>query len=367
MTFKTFVLLMALGMAFPAFSDPASGFPLKTNLEKALVPLEEIRAGGPPPDGIPALDRPKFVSVEEAGKWLSDREPVLAIELKGDARAYPLQILIWHEVVNDTVGGIPVAITYCPLCNSALVFDRRIGGEIYDFGTSGMLYKSDLVMYDRKTHTLWAQMEGRAIVGELAGSTLQVLSSGIVSFGEWRKAFPHGKVLSRETGHTRPYGKNPYVGYDRPDGRPFLFFGALDRRLPPMERVVALSFGHEEKAYPFSLLKKRKVIADTIGGREVVIFYREGTASALDQPEIANARDVGATGVFAPILEGRRLTFTFNEGTFIDRETGSRWNVLGQAIAGKLQGKALERLPSVDAFWFAWAAFKPKTAIYDAK
>ncbi|MFN3476636.1 MAG: DUF3179 domain-containing protein [Candidatus Methylomirabilales bacterium] len=367
MVAKVFLLLVTLGMTFPAFSDPAFGFSLKINLEKALVPLEEIRAGGPPPDGIPAIDRPKFVSVEEAKTWLGDQEPVLTFIRGGDARAYPLQILIWHEIVNDTVGGVPVAITYCPLCNSALVFDRRIGGEVYDFGTSGMLYKSDLVMYDRKTHSLWAQMEGKAIVGELAGLTLQVLPSGIVSFGAWRRAFPHGKVLSRETGHPRPYGRNPYVGYDRPDGTPFLFFGSLDQRLPPMERVVALSFSNEEKAYPFSLLKQRKVVADRIGGLEVVIFYREGTTSALDQPEIATSRDVGATGVFSPILEGQRLTFTFNEGAFIDRETGSRWNILGQAIAGKLRGKTLERLPHVDAFWFAWAAFKPKTAIYGAK
>ena len=367
MALKTFVLLMVLGTAFPAFSDPASGFPLRTNLEKALVPLEEIRAGGPPPDGIPAIDRPKFVAVEEAKTWLSDQEPVLTFTRGGDARAYPLQILIWHEIVNDTVGGVPVAVTYCPLCNSALVFDRRIGGEVYDFGTSGMLYKSDLVMYDRKTHSLWAQMEGKAVVGELAGSTLQVLPAGIVSFGAWRRAFPQGKILSRETGHTRPYGRNPYVGYDRPGGTPFLFFGSLDQRLPPTERVVALSFGREEKAYPFSILKERRVITDTIGGRRVVIFYQEGTTSALDQQEIATSKDVGATGVFSPILQGRRLTFTFNEGAFVDRETGSRWNVLGQAIAGKLHGKALERLPSIDAFWFAWAAFKPKTAIFDAK
>lgn len=340
---------------------------LKTNFKKALVPLEKIRPGGPPPDGIPAIDRPKFVSVKAASKWLDDQEPVLAFSLGESVRAYPLQVLIWHEIVNDEVGGIPVAVTFCPLCNSAIVFDRRLDGKVYDFGTSGMLYYSDLVMYDRQTHSLWAQMEGRAIVGDLAGAQLKALPAAIVAWGDWKRAFPKGQVLSRETGYKRAYGRNPYVGYDRVDQPPFLYKGPLDKRLLPMERVVALSIGGQQKAYPYQVLKEQRVVADTVGGKAVVVFYQPGTTSALDREAIADSRDVGATGVFSPFIQGQRLTFTIRDGFFIDRETESRWNILGQAVAGKLNGKTLERLPAVDTFWFAWAAFKPQTAIYSVK
>jgi len=358
------VLLLSMMLALPPSCLAAA---LKTNFKKALVPLQEIRPGGPPPDGIPAIDRPQFVSVKEASKWLDDQEPVLAFSLDDDARAYPLQVLIWHEIVNDVVEGIPVAVTFCPLCHSALVFDRRLDRKVYDFGTSGMLYFSDLVMYDRQTHSLWAQMEGRAIVGDLAGAELKTLPAAIVAWRDWKRAFPQGQVLSRETGYQRAYGRNPYVGYDRVDQPPFLYQGPLDGRLPPMERVVALSLGGQQKAYPYRVLMERRVVADTVGGKAVVVFYQPGTTSALDREAIANSRDVGATGVFSPFVQGQRLTFTFQEGFFVDRETGSRWNILGQAVAGKLKGKTLERLPAVDTFWFAWAAFKPQTAIYGVK
>jgi len=339
---------------------------LKTNWRKALVPLEEISPGGPPPDGIPAIDRPEFVTVQEAGKWLNPREPVLAFELNGEAKAYPLQIMIWHEIVNDVVGGVPVVVTFCPLCNSALVFDRRVNGEILDFGTSGMLYKSDLVMYDRKTHSLWVQMEGRAVVGDLVGVELKGYPAAIVGWGAWKEAFPSGKVLSRETGYRRAYGQNPYVGYDDINRPPFLYRGPIDHRFPPMERVLALSYNGEDKAYPFRLLAEQGVVSDRVGGKEVVIFFQKGAASALDEPVIAASRDVGATGVFFPMVDSRRLRFSMRGEGFVDQETGSRWNILGKATAGPLQGKALERVPHVDTFWFVWSAFRPETAIYGA-
>lgn len=358
--FAVWFLLLTLPFLLSSSADAA----LKTNWKKALVPLEEIRSGGPPPDGIPAIDKPKFVTVQEALEWLNPREPVLALELNGEARAYPLQIMIWHEIVNDVVGGVPVAVTFCPLCNSALVFDRRVNGETLDFGTSGMLYKSDLVMYDRKTHSLWVQMEGKAVVGDLAGTRLKVYPAAIVGWGEWKEASPFGRVLSRDTGHLRAYGLNPYVGYDTIDQSPFLYQGSIDPRFPPMERVLALSYNGEDKAYPFRLLTQRKVVHDTVGGAEVVILFKKGTASALDEPVIATSRDVGATGVFFPVVDGRRLGFAVKGEGFVDQETGSHWNILGKATSGPLKGKALERVPHVDTFWFVWSAFKPKTTVY---
>jgi hypothetical protein len=357
-------LLILLGCIL-VLTDPLGAAELKTNRAKALVPLDEIVSGGPPPDGIPAIDNPKFVTPKEADAWLNLKEPVLALEVNGEARAYPLQILMWHEIVNDTVGGRAVSVTYCPLCNSGIVFDRRVGDQTYDFGTSGMLYKSDLVMYDRQTHSLWAQMEGRAIVGDLAGSRLAMLVANTMAYGEWRRLHPAGKVLSRDTGHARHYGRNPYDGYDEPSSHPFLFFDTVDRRVPPKERVAGVLIGDKARAYPFGLLAARKVVADSIGGQPVVVFYRPGALSALDRSFIAHSREIGATAVFSPVVDGRVLTFEATDTGFRDRETKSLWSLLGRCYEGPLSGKALRPIVHIDAFWFAWAAFQPKTDIFE--
>lgn len=333
---------------------------------RSLVPLDEIISGGPPPDGIPALDSPKFESVDAASTWLRGTEPVVALELNGDVRAYPVQILTWHEVVNDVVGGEPVAVTFCPLCNSAIVFSRRAGDQVVDFGTSGRLFKSDLVMYDRQTKSLWPQIEARAVVGPFIGTELDVLPASMVSWDDWRTAHPGGKVLSRDTGFGRPYGQNPYVGYDRIGSTPFLFQGPIDGRLPATERVLAVELSGEAKAYPFSTLAKGAPTAvnDTVGETDVVVFFEKGTSSALDTQDIAQGRDVGATGLFSPILNGRRLSFEVRDGAFVDRQTGTRWDLLGHAFSGPLKGKSLEPIQHVDTFWFAWGAFQPDTEIW---
>jgi hypothetical protein len=358
------VFVLGVGMLLSSVLPTQAGS-LRTDLSKALVPLDEIVSGGPPPDGIPAIDRPAFVTPAQADAWLTAKEPVVALEIAGDARAYPLQILMWHEIVNDVVGGRAVAVTFCPLCNSGLVLDRVVDGRTLDFGTSGKLYKSDLVMYDRQTHSLWAQMEGRAIVGERAGTRLRLVPANTVSYGEWKAAHPGGKVLSRETGHHRAYGRNPYAAYDAPGSTPFLFNGKPDPRRPPKERVVGLALGGQARAFPWPLIAKRRVIHDTIEGEPLVVFYTPGTLSALDDARMAASRPVGATGVFSPVAGGRPLSFEpTDEGGFRDRETDSQWNVLGHAVKGPLAGQRLRPIPHVDAFWFAWAAFHPTTSLH---
>jgi hypothetical protein len=337
---------------------------LRTDTSKALVPLDEIISGGPPPDGIPAIDRPTFVTPATAAAWLRPKEPVLAVEVAGDARAYPLQILMWHEIVNDTVGGRALAITYCPLCNSGIVFERVVGGAVLDFGTSGKLYRSDLVMYDRQSHSLWAQMEGRAIVGARVGTRLSMVPANTLAFETWRAAHPAGKVLSRETGHRRSYGVNPYEGYDEPGPGPFLFRGKLDPRRPPKERVVGVRIGDAARAYPWPLLAHARAVHDTLAGEPIVVLYQPGTLSALDQTQIEQSREVGATGVFSRRLGDRTLTFEATGSAFRDRETGSTWNLLGVAEAGSRRGQRLRAIPHVDAFWFAWAAFHPATSLH---
>lgn len=316
-------------------------------------------------DKIPSIDTPRFVSVESAAGWLQDVEPVILLEIDGDARAYPLQVLIWHEIVNDKVGGAPVAVTYCPLCNSAIVFDRRFEGDVLDFGVSGNLRNSDLIMYDRQTHSWWQQFTGEGIVGRYAGRQLEHLPSLLVSFADFRAAYPDGRVLSRITGFGRQYGSNPYVGYDNVKGSPFLFSGALDKRLTPVERVIAVSVNGVDAAFPLGVLQEEKVINYNVGGRDIVALFKFGAASALDAASIAGSRDVGSAAVFDANLNGRKLTFRVEGNRIVDAETGSVWSILGSALEGELAGESLTLLAHGNHFWFAWAAFKPDTLLYE--
>jgi len=326
-----------------------------------LVDLDEIRSGGPPPDGIPSIDDPAFLSVDDVD-FLEETEPVLALDIDGDARAYPVQILMWHEIVNDTVGGVPVAVTYCPLCNSAVAYDRRVGDRVMEFGTSGLLWNSALVMYDRQTETLWSHFTGEGIVGELTGTEIDKFPVATVPWGVWRDANPDGLVLSQETGFERSYGRNPYPGYDDVNSDPFLFEGEVDGRYTAMTRIAGVEVGDEALGVPLVDLQEDRVITSEVGGTDLVFFWQPGTASALDAADVAGGEDVGATGVFVPVADGQTLTFTATEDGFVDDETGSTWNLLGQAVDGPLAGSQLE---AVDTFWFAWSAFQPDSAIIE--
>jgi hypothetical protein len=328
------------------------------------IDYDELLGGGPPRDGIPSIDDPRFVSQAEASEWLASNEPVVVLEIDGDARAYPLQILTWHEIVNDTVGGVPVIVTFCPLCNSAVVFERTLDGVVMEFGVSGLLRNSDLVMYDRVTESLWQQVTGQGIVGEMTGAQLTFVPASIVSMEDFSSAFPKGVVLSRETGYTRSYGRNPYAGYDNIGQNPFLFDGIPDERLRAMERVVTVALDGVDIAYSYSLLSELGAINDSQNGQDLVVLHDFGTSSALGAVFIADGEDIGATGVFDPHLDGRKLTFVREDGEIKDLETGSSWDILGRAVSGPLEGEVLTPIVHGDHFWFAWAAFKPDTLIY---
>jgi hypothetical protein len=275
-----------------------------TDFARRNVSLAEFQSGGPPRDGIPAVDRPQFVEVETAAEWLDDREPVILVEHGGQVRVYPIQILIWHEIVNDEIGGTPVAVTFCPLCNTALVFERRVDGRTVDFGTTGKLRNSDLVMYDRQTQSWWQQFGGNGLVGRYSGERLKQLPSRIVGWGEARRRFPDARVLSKETGHSRPYGQNPYDGYDDVNSPPF--FEAAnddDSRLPPKERVVYVERGKDAVVVPFSVLERKRELEVEVGGERLVVRWKKGVASALDSGAIEEGRDVGT----AEVLSGGEL------------------------------------------------------------
>ncbi len=338
-----------------------------TDFSIASVDLGDFQGGGPPKDGIPPINKPKFESIDDARTWLAPTAPVISLVVDGKARAYPLAILVWHEIVNDTLGDVPVVVTFCPLCHTALVFERTADGTTHDFGTTGNLRYSDLVMYDRQTESWWQQATGEAIVGSLTGAKLTFLPAQIVSLADFGTAYPGADVLSRDTGVSRDYGHNPYPGYDRADERPFLFDGVIDGRLAPKERVVTLDRGGRSIASPYSTLESSGVVLVKELPQPVVVFWSPGTVSALDDPLIEQGRDVGATGVFLPTVDRRSLTFSREgdrNGRVKDAETESTWSVTGLAVDGPLAGTQLESVVHGDHFWFAWAAFEPDTKIW---
>ncbi|MEM7747022.1 MAG: DUF3179 domain-containing protein [Pseudomonadota bacterium] len=287
--------VVAIAIALLLISVPAQSTPdrwksegwAKTDFAKSSINFNEILSGGPPKDGIPSIDKPQFKPIAEISD-IAEQAPIIGLTINGDARAYPLSVLMWHEIVNDTVGKKPVTVTYCPLCNAALVFDRTVNGQVLDFGTTGKLRNSDLVMYDRQSESWWQQFTGEAIVGEMLGTELVLVPSRLESFGEFKNRHPDGKVLVPNNPAARNYGRNPYVGYDSA-ARPFLYRGAMPEGINPMARVVMVRSGTEPRAISLALLRDKKSV-DIAG---IKLSWRPGQASALDTSEIAKGRDVG--------------------------------------------------------------------------
>ncbi|MGM0546526.1 MAG: DUF3179 domain-containing protein [Bacteroidota bacterium] len=361
----SYVIILLLGISLSSYGQSQDLPGWKTNTDKTTIELDELKQGGPPKDGIPSIDDPKFLSTDRAQSWITDKEPVIAVEYEGTVRAYPLQVMIWHEIVNDRINGDPLLVTFCPLCYSALVFERTVDGEVLEFGVSGFLRHSDLVMFDRKTETLWQQFIGEAIVGDYVGTTLKQVPSQIISFGQFKENYPDGVVLSKDTGHQRDYGKNPYTGYDDINNTPLFGAGNDDGRLPPMEKVIGVQLTEQQKAYPYSATREEQVINDTIGKVPLLIVHTEGATSAMDAAKIAESKESGSTGVFKRMLYDKELTFTVENGKIVDEQTGSVWTVTGKAVEGEHKGKQLEPVTYGDYFAFAWLVFWPETEIYN--
>jgi hypothetical protein len=290
---KLFVAAMSwVLLSHPSFADPefwVFEWP-KTDFETTSVASwTEILSGGPPKDGIPALSDPDFLSVVDETR-IEPREPVIALEIEGQVpRAYPIRYLTWHEIVNDVVGDTPVAVTFCPLCNSGMVFDRRVNGELRSFGVSGKLRNSDMVMYDRETESWWQQAIGEGIVGVHTGDRLTQLPAWMESWQEFSDRNPDGLVMNQPR-WPRNYGQNPYVGYDRRP-RPYGFFNGENppHGIAPLARVVRVG----AQAWPLERL--RAVAELTEDG--FTITWNAGQASALDAVKIAQSRDVGTIRV----------------------------------------------------------------------
>ncbi len=266
----------------------------QTDFSLHIVDLEEIESGGPPKDAIRSIDVPRFSQLRQGQPqgWVAqieDSEPVIALEIDGDARAYPLGIMIRHEIVNDVVGGLPVVVTYCPLCNASLVFSRLGEGEIFSFGVSGFLRKADLIMFDRQEENLWQQFEGRAIVGQRAGQALRLLPSRLESFGRFRARFADGKVLIPEDPERRDYLSNPYRDYNLPGGLSPFYDGPLPSGIEPMARVVVEVEDGKAEAWSLTLLR----LEGEILAGDLKITCSKGQNTALGVERIAEDRDVG--------------------------------------------------------------------------
>ncbi len=275
-------------IASPAWSEsvPSSWefqFP-KTDFATKSIPFSDIISGGPPRDGIPSIDDPIFKPIADITD-IKATEPVIGLILNGKARAYPLRILMWHEIVNDTIGGVPVAVTYCPLCNSGVVFDRRFDGQVLSFGTTGKLRKSDLVMYDRQTETWWQQFLGEGLIGKYTGKTLKVIPARLESYENFIKRAPGGEVLVPNRPDQRNYGRNPYVAYDQQNQPYPLFQGDLPDYINPMARIVVI----DQRAWSLELLRQKGSVIDG----DLKITWSTGQNSALDTSKISEGQDVG--------------------------------------------------------------------------
>jgi len=272
---------------------------------------------------------------------------VIGLEINGDLRAYPLSILVWHEIVNDNVGGVPVAITYCPLCFTNQVFERVIDGQEVEFGTSGKLYNSNLVMYDRLTESYWSQALGKAITGELTGYQLNIIPFDVITWKDWKNIHPDTIVLTTDTGHVRAYGVDPYGDYYT-DSRIIFPIDNKDDRMHPKEIILGFNEGDIYKAYKQQDVESSVIINDSIQDQNILLVsFFEGDARAFER-----------------VVDGKVLEFAFEDNKIIDIDTNSEWNYDGNAISGPLEGTELNRLPFNPGFWFEWVAFHPDTQVY---
>lgn len=289
----------------------------------------------------------------------------MVVVVDNTARAYPLQILIYHQIVNDTIKGRPVLISFCPLCNSGSVLSRRVDSKTLTFGTTGKLRNSGLIMYDRETESWWQQFTGTGIVGEYSGKKLKFdHTAQIISFSQFTQRHPKGAVLSKDTGFRRQYGLNPFKGYDSIDSSPFMFPDETDPRLPPMERVLNIRLNNVLKLYPYRTVDKAGVINDVVGGTPIVVLSGSGYVSPLDQTEIINSTTIPLAIGYDRTIESTVLTFLKSDNDIVDKQTGSRWTLFGEAIAGSLKGAQLRRVDNGTHFAFAALAFTPDADVY---
>ena len=319
---------------------------METNGVKHLIPLDKIKGGGPPKDGIPSIDNPIFAGIQDS-KFMSDSDIVIGLDINGETKAYPLFILVWHEIVNDKVGNTPVSVTYCPLCYTSQVFERIIDYQEVEFGTSGKLYNSNLLMYDRLTESYWSQALGMAVTGKLSGYQLDLVPFDLITWGDWKILHPDTLVLTTDTGFIRSYATDPYGNYYT---EPRIMFPVehSDDRINPKEIILGFHENDIYKAYKQNDIESNIIINDSIGKTPIMLV------SLFSQ----NSR------VFERIIDDNTLDFVYSNDKIFDSQTNSEWNYDGLAISGEYEGRQLNRMTIEPGFWFEWVAFHPNTLIF---
>jgi hypothetical protein len=319
----------------------------ETDGQKHSIPLNEIISGGVKRDGIPSIDKPRYESVAVADRYLDDDGFGLLVEVNNRARFYPYQVLVWHEIVNDNFQGKKLAVTYCPLCFSGIVFGREFNDQVFEFGTSGKLYNSNLLMYDRTSDSLWSQALGEAVVGPLTGKKLEVYPSLTISWNEFKKNFRSGEVLSKNTGESRDYTRNPYGDYFINNS---IFFPVnnKDSRLESKQIIFGAKNESGTKAFALEDVQKTKLINDKVGDLPVLVLWDQTLKTVK---------------AFERQIDGKEITFSLSGETIVD-ESGSKWNSSGRSTAGSNNGFKLKVIPLENTFWFSWASSHPKTEVY---
>ncbi len=324
-------------------------------------------------DALPTLDFPNFINKSDKKFNFYEYEPVIAICYNGEAKAYPLSLLTMYELSNDSVGLEQVMITYCPMCNAAMVFNRKIQKDdknyLLQFGISGLLMHNDMIMYDKQTNTWWEQLMGEAIVGELAGAELKMMRALIISVKDYFDRYPNGKILSPEgisiidkkSGHHLFH----HLNHDNNNMDTTYFLPEkVDPRLPPLERVLDIHVADHIMIYPFSIIAKKEVINEIFDKMPFVIFYHKDMVSVLDEDDFAKSKKIGSATAFRSDLDGVNYTFHKKGNYFIDNQTGSVWDITGYCREGTLKDKQLMFLPHSNHFAFAYLAFFPEAEIY---
>lgn len=316
---KQILFIAVTALAF-FLSASSMAIPIKNgfDLENSIIPVNEILSGGPPRDGIPSIDKPAFLNADDVN-YLKDKDRILGIVVgekgKEEARAYPIRILNWHEIVNDEISGKAVAVTYCPLCGSGIVYAADFEGKAHKFGVSGLLYNSDVLLFDRQTETLWSQILSKGVSGKWVNKKLDVIQSAHTSWASWKEQYPKTKVLSNKTGFDRDYSRSPYGSYDKDVGTYFPV-AFKSKRYHPKERVLGVTINDKQKVYPFAELSK---------------YFADSKETKLSDT-----------------FEGQALTLEFDS----ENRDGSFKNSNGEVVT------------SINTFWFAWYAFHPDGEIY---
>lgn len=306
---RLYILTAVLLYSTSACTEEKNGFVLG----QGLIPPQQIFKGGPAKDGIPAIDKAEFINAHDAD-FLQAGDRILGIEINGVAKAYPVSILNWHEVVNDAINEVSFTITYCPLCGTGMAFNSDVNGQTLSFGVSGLLYNSDVLLYDRESESLWSQILGKAVTGKYKGTKLGMLPLSHTTWSDWKRHNPSTLVLSRNTGNSRNYDNDPYKGYESSQNLYFPVLNKAPARYHPKERVLGLTVGETYKAYPFIELNKH---------------------------------------------DRSRFTNSVNGKTFI-----VHWNKDEQA--GHITNNEGILVPAIQAYWFAWYAFHPDTLVFTA-